>query len=139
VARRARVQSLHVAEKEDVFCVKASHDGYERLPGRNIHHRSWQMHNQSLVIKDRITGSFIHSEIRLHLHPDVKLLSEAVDHVALKLLCGQRIDLYFQGLNVSVKNTTWHPYFGIAMQNLCLVGMIIGDEVRTTIKWDDIA
>ena len=57
VARRARVvecrRSLSV---EGVVRVTAAHDGYRRLPGRNVHRRSWSLREGSLDIEDEISG-----------------------------------------------------------------------------------
>jgi hypothetical protein len=36
--------------------LRASHDGYRRLPGNPVHERRWQLGDGELVVTDRVTG-----------------------------------------------------------------------------------
>lgn len=50
--------------------VTASHDGYERLPGRPRHRRTWQVTDQEVVVVDEVEGEGSHrSTARLILAP----------------------------------------------------------------------
>jgi uncharacterized heparinase superfamily protein len=137
VARRAKVQALDIAETTSGYYVEASHDGYRRLPGRNLHRRSWLLSDESLVIEDQITGDFGRAEIRLYLHPDITVLEADDSTVSLRWTGGNMVTVDFVGANLVVEQSTWHPYFGVATPNICLVGMTSGPKVRTTIKWGE--
>lgn len=138
VARRAHVQSPDIAETAGGARVEASHDGYRRLSGRNLHRRCWLIGDESLVIEDEVTGAFDHAEIRFHLHPEITVLSANVGKVSLRLTDGKMVELAIEGANIFVEQTTWHPYFGVATPNICLVGALTGSKVRTIIKWGEI-
>jgi uncharacterized heparinase superfamily protein len=136
VARRAHVQSLNCAETADGARVEASHGGYLRLPGRNLHRRSWLLNHGSLVIEDEITGLFDHAEIRFHLHPKIAVLEASFGKVSLRLPAGNMVQVLIKGGNFLAEKTTWHPYFGVATPNTCLVAVLIDSKVRTFIKWE---
>jgi uncharacterized heparinase superfamily protein len=137
VARRAHVHLLNCAETADGALVEASHDGYRRLPGRNLHRRSWLLNHGSLEIEDEVTGMFDHAEIRFHLHPEIAVLESSVRKVSLRLPDGNIVQVLIQGGNFLVEQTTWHPYFGVATPNTCLVAVLIDLKVRTFIKWGE--
>jgi uncharacterized heparinase superfamily protein len=53
---------------------EGAHDGYRRLKGRSIHHRSIAWAGDEIAIEDRIDGRGTHTvESRLHLHPDLEV------------------------------------------------------------------
>jgi uncharacterized heparinase superfamily protein len=71
VARRGRPTIEWVKDDGVGIDVRASHDGYRRLPGRPIHHRRFQISDDSVVITDDIEGTGRHRCVaRLHLAPD---------------------------------------------------------------------
>jgi uncharacterized heparinase superfamily protein len=137
VARRAHVHSLNCAETADGARVEASHDGYRRLPGSNLHRRSWSLNHGSLVIEDEVTGVFDHAQIRFHLHPEIAFLESSVGKVSLRLPDGNIVQVLIQGGNFLAEQTTWHPYFGVAKLNTCLVAVLIDSKVSTIIKWGE--
>jgi uncharacterized heparinase superfamily protein len=137
VARRAQVQSLNIAETAGGIRIEASHDGYRRLSGRNLHRRRWLLSDEYLVIEDEVTGEFDRAEIRFHLHPGIAVLEADVGKVLLQLPDGKMVELLIEGANLAVEPTTWHPYFGISTPNTCLVGVLIGPKIRTLIKWGE--
>ena len=135
VARRAQVEILNFAEISSDILVIASHDGYRRLPGRNLHRRGWLLSDESLVIDDEVTGVFDRAEIRFHLHPDILVLEAGVCNVSLKLSGGMLVEVFIEGGKLFVEETTWHPYFGISMPNKCLIAEMTRPKIRTLIKW----
>ena len=137
VARRAQVQSLDVAETEGGSRVEASHDGYRRLSGRNLHRRRWLINEESLVIEDQVIGSFTRAEIRFHLHPDITVLEACFSMLSLRLADGKMVKVAIEGARLFVEHTTWHPYFGVSTPNTCLVGALTRSKVRTLIKWGE--
>ena len=137
VARRAQVQSLNIAETAGGTRVEASHDGYRRLSGRNLHRRRWLLSDESLEIEDEVTGVFDRAEIRFHLHPEITVLDASVGKVSLRLTDGKMVEVVIEGANLFVEQTTWHPYFGVATPNTCLVAVLTDSKVRTIIKWGE--
>jgi len=137
VARRAHVQSPDIAETAGGARVEASHDGYRRLSGRNLHRRRWLLNDGALVIEDEVTGVFDRSEIRFHLHPEITVLEASAGKVSLRLTDGKMVDVAIEGANIFVEHTTWHPYFGVATPNTCLVAVLTGSKVRTIIRWGE--
>lgn len=137
VARRAQVQSLNIVETAGGTRVEASHDGYRRLSGRNLHRRRWLLSDESLVIEDEVTGVFDRAEIRFHLHPEIAVLEASVGKVSLRLPDGKMVEVLIEGANLFVEQTTWHPYFGVATPNTCLAAMLTDSKVRTIIKWGE--
>lgn len=138
VARRAQVHSLNIAETAGGTRVEATHDGYRRLSGRNLHRRRWLLSDESLVIEDEVTGVFDRAEVRFHLHPEITVLDASVGKVPLRLPDGKMVEVFIEGVNLFVEQTTWHPYFGVATPNICLVAAVLTDsKVRTIIKWGE--
>lgn len=137
VARRAQVQSLNIAETFGGISVEASHDGYRRLSGRNLHRRRWLLSDESLEIHDEVTGVFDCAGIRFHLHPEIEVLEVGVGKVSLRLPDGKMAELLIEGASLIVEQTTWHPFFGVSIPNTCLTAMLTDSKVRTIIKWGE--
>lgn len=135
VARRARVRSLDSTTTGGGIRVEASHDGYRRMSGRNLHRRSWLLNKASLVIEDEITGWFDRAEIRFHLHPGISVLEANAGKVLLRLPDGESAELATQGGDLRVEKSTWHPYFGVSVPNSCLVAVLNGPKIMTLVKW----
>ncbi len=73
VARRAKPFDL-VVQQEPAHCeVTCSHDGYQRLPGRPVHRRRWDMTGNRLKVQDVVTGQHREAIARFILHPTVQL------------------------------------------------------------------
>lgn len=67
-ARRARATLEHAAVEDDRIVVRASHDGYARLPGRPIHTREWTVSGSTIAITDIVSGGGRHRAVgRLYL------------------------------------------------------------------------
>jgi uncharacterized heparinase superfamily protein len=139
VARRAKVTSLRMSEVDDGYFIRASHDGYRRLSGRNIHARSWLLNNDSLVIEDDVTGMFTVAEIRFYLHPDVEIneVDVSAGTVSLRLPRGEMVEVVIQGGDLLLEQATWHPKFGVATPNFCLVASLTGTKIKTLIRWGE--
>jgi uncharacterized heparinase superfamily protein len=78
-AQRAYPLYARLKEREDgSILFEGAHDGYKRLKGKPVHHRSITWAGNQITIEDRIEGRGTHDiESRLHIHPDLKV--EAVD------------------------------------------------------------
>ncbi|RNC70382.1 MAG: heparinase [Desulfuromonadales bacterium] len=72
-ARRTRPLHASLVRREDgALHFAGAHDGYCRLAGRPVHHRSVVWQGQSLVVEDWLDGRGVHDvETRLHIHPSL--------------------------------------------------------------------
>lgn len=137
VARRARVKLLKYDTGPGGITVAASHDGYRRLPGRNVHRREWAFVPGELRIVDSVTGAFDDALVRFHFHPAVRVQADGPGFVAL-LPTGERVRLRFEGAGpVRLEESTWHPAFGVCDSNQCLVAGLSGCELETVITWQE--
>jgi uncharacterized heparinase superfamily protein len=139
VARRAMPRILSIDETGRDMKVAACHNGYERLPGNNIHQRSWTALENSLLIQDELSGPFAGAEARFHLHPDIKIesRSEGENQLMLQLPSGRKVLLTIEGGTLSQEVSSWHPSFGCSEPNICLVVHIHDHVMRTTLDWSD--
>lgn len=69
VGRRARPLDVAWGEDGDGLWLRASHDGYQHLPGSPIHRREWRLSVQALTITDKIDGNCEHAEARFRFAP----------------------------------------------------------------------
>lgn len=135
VARRARVESVSISETAESVRVDARHDGYMRLPGKNLHQRSWVLRHESLRIEDEVTGKFGRAEVLFHLHPEITISEAGKNRITLRLPDGKTVQVFFEGGNVHVEQKQWHPFFGISINNRCLVAEMVGQKIVTFISW----
>lgn len=139
VARRAQITALSL-ENGAFPMVRAAHDGYRRLPGKNEHRRSWSLTAQSVSIEDDVTGAFGQVCAYFHLHPQIRVTpgvrSEAV---ILMLPDGKQVEMSVKGGALSVAEDTWHPHFGISEPSRCLIATMAGTKMTTVIHWGESA
>ncbi|MEP7311064.1 MAG: alginate lyase family protein [Pseudomonadota bacterium] len=135
VARRARAR-LDLATAAGDIVVEASHDGYCRLPGRNVHRRRWILGPQALRIEDHISGAFTNATAHFHLHPDIRISAVSSNSATLALRGGHTIDLSFEGLDgLRVEDGTWHPEFGLSIANQVLRARLAASALVTHVRW----
>lgn len=138
VARRALPTHLHIAERDDTVTVSCSHDGYRRLAGKNIHKRVWIAGPGYLALTDEVTGDFEHAEARFYLHPDASIQAGSSEqHCRLTLLGGQEVRFSIDGGTLEIQASTWHPYFGVTLNSVCLLVRFAGNKTKTRISWND--
>lgn len=140
VARRAYPSRPCITEGRESLVISASHDGYKRLRGKNIHWRSWTFAERSMVIQDLITGRFSMAEAYFHLHPDIRVdRDHSSDNRLLLLLgSGKTVNFSVQGAaGVEIVESSWHPAFGMSVPSTCIVVKFGGQEVSTRIGWGD--
>lgn len=78
-ARRARPIRAELKQEHGKLIFEGAHDGYRRLDGNPVHHRSVVLSGGAYEIRDRIEGRGSHSiESTLHIHPslDVNFTSD---------------------------------------------------------------
>lgn len=135
VARRARPRVEQVQlDGRDHQSVTAWHDGYRRLPGRNIHRRTWTLGEGSLVVEDHVSGPFRTVEIFFHLHPDAGV--RLTDRGADIFLDGQvQVELTVEEAILRCEPDQWHPEFGAEISSHVLVARALGASVRCRFNW----
>jgi len=130
VARRARAR-LVSAVAGPVTELVGEHDGFLRLPGRNLHARRWHLDERQLLIEDRISGRFDHAEAYLHIHPDVQARRIAEHHFELRLPDARLVPLQFSGAaSTELRAGSWHPRFGSVLRNQVLVARFAGPRLQ---------
>lgn len=72
-ARRARARVLEEKDEGETSVLRASHDGYCRLPGSPVHIRTWRLNADGLSILDDVRGSGRHRiQLRLYVPPSLQ-------------------------------------------------------------------
>jgi uncharacterized heparinase superfamily protein len=136
VARRARITGRLVTSTPLAIIVEASHDGYRRLPGRNMHRRRWVVNDHSLRIEDEISGEFTTAAAYFHIHPEVDARIRNTTEVVLNRSGGVSVRVLFTGAaTVELLPSTWHPRFGEVATNRRIVARFLGATLVTNIYW----
>ncbi len=131
VARRARPMGLEILERDDHIEIRGAHDGYARLPGRPIHHRSWTLDGGRLRITDRISGPRQSCTGRFLFHPSVIPLEPGV----LGLPGDRRLQWELTGASAELRPALWHPEFGAKEETHCLHCIFEKPEATIEFRW----
>ena len=124
VARRAYTFGLQIEHSPEaaVTKVRCAHNGYARLTGKPIHHRTWRMNGHELTVTDQVEGRHQEAEAYFHFHPSV------VVHIGSNQLEGtvtlpdaKVMTWMVDSGKAELIASTWHPRFGQVASNLCLV------------------
>ena len=139
VARRAHISELTL-KREAALTVQAAHDGYRRLPGKNIHRRIWALEAQCLRIEDEVSGAFGKACAYFHLHPEIRVVAgEQSQSVVLLLPDAVRVSIAVAGGVLSVAEDSWHPNFGVSTPGHCLMATLTSEKMTTEIHWGECA
>jgi uncharacterized heparinase superfamily protein len=141
VGRRARVSDVRLNETADRLELGASHDGYAYGREPVMHHRDWSLCEDSLTIRDRLTGRGTHDiEAALHFHPDVSVRPVGPSAFEARLPGADllvRIETAPEARS-TVEPTSYHPCFGVALANSKLVSRTrdpLPCSLETRIVW----
>lgn len=135
VARRALPTVECFEQANHSVRIRASHNGYRRLKGKNIHSREWHIKDGELLMTDAITGSYGVAVSRLYIHPDVAACCDD-NRVVLKLPTGELLELEIKGADsVRLTPSTWHPGFGQAVPNHCIESSFSKGSLSTIMRW----
>ncbi|MGG1354818.1 alginate lyase family protein [Psychrobacter pacificensis] len=135
VARRARPINIKLQNDLDKCFLKASHTGYWRLPGKVTHQRSWLAQKNTLTIEDKLNGHYSQAIVYWHFHPDVKIEVQNQHSIILTLPKGQQVNMQISGAEVLLLASTWHPRFGVSINNQRLKLVLKDSKLVTFIKW----
>lgn len=135
VGNRASITERRVIHDTSSIAFMASHNGYARSLSGLIHKRTIRLVENSVFIEDEISRC-VPSEIRFHLHPDVKLKTIAENFVEFTVHEEKTMRWCFQGHSeIRVLETAWHPEFGITIPNLCIAAQFEHGVCQTSILW----
>ena len=135
VARRAYPFDLDVFSDSSAAIISCSHDGYKRFPGKPIHRRTWKMSENSIEIRDVITGPYSLAVARFIIHPDIIVSKITRDVFELKLPQGNLITfLSQQGLS-SLELASYAPEFGKTLPTNCISVSLDQGVSSIQMKW----
>lgn len=135
VGRRARVLGLNIASGDGQTRITASHDGYRYLKGHPFHRREWLMRPDGLEIIDQISSRDLEAHARFHVHPGCAVTRDGDGSGRLTLPDGKIAYWRAKGHSLAVEDTTYHPEFGRAVPNKCLVVKLADGACRFTLNW----
>ena len=134
VARRARPFDVNLGRAGECAIVRASHDGYRRLPRRVTHSREWRVLPGELHVKDQLAGRFRSAVAYFHLHPEVSIVS-GPHGFELTLANGRRCTIAIRGGSAAIEPSTWHPEFGLSVPNQRLAVTFDQPVVETVFRY----
>jgi uncharacterized heparinase superfamily protein len=114
--------------------MRASHDGYRRLPDAPIHTREIELTATSLIVKDSLSaGEGLTSRIAFHFHPDCVL--EQYDRTLVVQSSGG--DLVIEAGHPIKVEDAWHcPEFGLRLRSRVAVVEGTDREFRCTLSFE---
>ena len=133
VARRGKPGNVEWKTSGNGFRLSSSHNGYKRLKGNPLHHRTfiWDKSGKLFVV-DKITSKRNHTiKSRLHLHPDCEIIQIKNNAAIVKYPAGRFKITFFGAGNISIEDSFYCPEFGIRIQNKVLVFSLLGLNIET--------
>ncbi len=136
VAKRANIENriINFENKKNQAKFGASHDGFRKQGINCTHHRNWQVTKNSIIVTDKLEGTFKKAKSYLHCHPDIEILEFGNKNIILKAP-NYEINLLVTGAIINVENATWHPEFGISLASYKLCFLFTKDMMSIKIQW----
>ena len=126
---------LAISERMDVLSVACSHDGYQRLTGKPVHRRSWQVSPSHLEVADSVSGGERPAIARYILHPDVMVERVLSDAFHLRLRNGRLVSLKIgHGLG-RLESAGYAPEFGIVLPTKCIAVDMHDGIAQVRLSW----
>ena len=136
VARRAYPLDLAVSSDLSQAIVSCSHDGYQHLPGKPVHRRTWVFTKDAIKVRDVILGSYSQAIARFIVHPDV-VVSEVEKGVwQFKLSHGEFITFVIDSGVGHVENAFYAPEFGKVLETKCLAVNLHNASSSIQLRWN---
>jgi uncharacterized heparinase superfamily protein len=88
-----------------------------------------------LNIEDHIDGKFGVAVAYFHLHPQIEALTAGPLEVELSWPNGSARMSFAGATALEVRAGTWHPEFGLAVANRCIVARLSAGVLCTMISW----
>ncbi|MCC7279507.1 MAG: alginate lyase family protein [Chromatiaceae bacterium] len=129
-----------IAASGTLLQVSAAHDGYRRLAGRPVHHRTWDLTEDRCSVIDAIEGEYRTAIARFHLHPAIRVAMDPGgdgDQASgyLYLPGGQQVRWQSAGGPARLVPDAWHPQFGLSEAAHCLELRLASAECRLHLAW----
>jgi uncharacterized heparinase superfamily protein len=139
VAKRAYTRGLEIKNIESTVCVSCEHDGYERLPGRALHRRTWHFSHGKLVVQDFISGEYESAVARFHLHPDIKIIEfDGFNYALFIPESGRSVRVAIVSGIASIEQSHFAPEFGVRLNSKCIAVRLKSDnEIKVEISWSN--
>jgi uncharacterized heparinase superfamily protein len=133
VARRAYSKLLEVSQNADEIFLEAQHDGYKRLKGKVIHTRAFTAGENKVQIKDQLSGQVSQACAFFHIHPDVQV--QPIDDKTVRLITKDKVEVLVNcHCNIQILNSTYHPKFGISINNKRLKMDLVENQLNTVVS-----
>ncbi len=137
VAHRAKPFGLQITEKGGPISVVCAHNGYKRMSGKPTHQRSWHFSENRMKVADTVSGELRDACGRFHFHPDIKVKpSTTNDSGELVLNNGRAIRWQILKGMGSLIPSTYHPEFGISLDNKCLEVRFDDSQIEVLFLWE---
>lgn len=136
VGRRGRPRDVRCRVSADGFSLEGRHDGYRRLRGSPVHHRSFQFSGEGVLeVADRIESCRpVAAVSRVHLHPDCRIEGTG-DREVRVAYPGGSCRIVFRGPGVlKTEKSSYSPRFGVRQDNIALAFSGLGDNIRYGFK-----
>ncbi len=122
VARRGYPQNVSVIERGNEIFFTGQQTGYQRLQGKPLQQRDVHVTEDCIKIVDRVIGKGDHiARSFIHLHPDVKIVSNIGNQLQLKRADSTFILDISEGLNWIVEDYEYSPEFGLKLSAKVIV------------------
>ncbi len=136
VARRARVRDTSIDVRDGTITVRASHDGYRRLPGRPLHRREWRFDGPALAIIDTVAcGRVLPALARLHLGKGVAAEVDGAGRSGRLITAGRRRLRWTASSAAWIAPAEWSPEFGRRTAAQTLVAPLEAGTLSMTLDW----
>jgi uncharacterized heparinase superfamily protein len=138
VARRAYPFGLQIETSADAKATKVccAHNGYARLPGKPVHHRTWRMDAHSLTVADLVQGLHQSAEARFHFHPAVQVQTGPGQAEGTATLPDGTVMIWqLEQGQAQLEASTWHPRFGSVQPNVCLAVQLVNGRSTLHFRW----
>jgi uncharacterized heparinase superfamily protein len=138
VGRRAYPLGLDIQQSVDATATEVScaHNGYARLSGKPIHHRTWRFDLQGLTVTDRVEGPHKSAEARFHFHPALQLQTgPGKAEGSATLPDGAVVTWQLAQGQARLEASTWHPRFGHVEPNVCLAVQLVNGRSTLHFRW----
>ena len=145
---------MEIRAADETLELRASHDGYRRLPGNPVHERRWQLGDGELVVTDRVTGG---RQAIAHVHFAPGVIDDqgtgradpgtgGADHItgrsreasSVISLLGGRARMALEP-KFSTSRFDWCPEFGRTVQSTRADIPLQGGAATMRLSWADTA
>lgn len=135
VGARAKITRKCLQDDGLVLHAYGEHDGYARINQQLRHSRKISLEERSLRIVDNVSLP-LYASARYHFHPDLFVDISGENQGFIITKNGQKIKWNVSDASsIELISTTWHPEFGKAVPNKCLVANFRNQACSLNMIW----